>query len=77
MMKIRERSLSTSSTGCSRRRKEKEDEAGLLFPVEHGKVQQDCYLWHQLQLPSPKACPTYIPPIGPLPKDWKWGADFC
>ena len=49
---------------------------GLLLPVERPKTQHDCYPWHQLQLPRPKACPTHVPPIGPLPTDWKWGADL-
>ena len=56
--------------------KEKEDKAGLLFPVDRRKAQQDSYPWHQLQLPNPKVCLTYVPPIGPLPQDWKRGADF-
>ena len=34
-----------------RAKKEKKDEAGLLFPVERHKAQQDRYPWHQLQLP--------------------------
>ena len=56
--------------------KKREDEASLLFPVERRKAPQDCYPWHQLQLPSPRACPTHLPPIGTLSRDWKWGADF-
>ena len=59
-----------------RARKEKEDEAGLLFLVERRKAPQDCYPWHQLQLPSPRACPTHLPLVGTLPRDWKWGAVF-
>ena len=57
-------------------KKEKEDKAGLLLLVERRKAQQDRYPWLQLQLLGPKAYLTHIPPIGPLPGDWKWGADF-
>ena len=29
-----------------RTRMKKEEEAGLLFPVEKRRIQHDCYLWH-------------------------------
>ena len=57
-------------------RSEMEDEVGLLFPVERRKAQQEGHPWYQLQFPGPKAYPMHISPIGPLPRDWKWGADF-
>ena len=44
--------------------------------MERRKAQQDRYPWYQLQFPGPKVSPTHIPPIGPLSRDWKWGADF-
>ena len=59
-----------------RAKKENEDEAGLTFPVERREARQDRYPWYQLQFPRPKAYPTHVPPIGPLPRDWKWGVDF-
>ena len=48
----------------------------LLFAVERRRVQQGCYQWYQLQLPSPRACQMHLTPIAALPGDWRWGADF-
>ena len=31
----------------------KEEEVGLLFPAARKRMQQECYPWHQLQLPRP------------------------
>ena len=76
-MKTRWSSSSTSCMGCScrcgpgRRRRTRPASCSRRH-----KALQDRYPWHQLQLPGPKAYLTYVPPIGPLPRDWKWGADF-
>ena len=32
----------------------KEEEVGLLLPTAQKRIQQDCYPWHQLQLPRPQ-----------------------
>ena len=59
-----------------RAKMQQEEEACLLFPVEQRKVPQECYPWHQLQPPYPTPCPTDLPELGQLPRDWKWGPDF-
>ena len=59
-----------------RTRMKKEEEAGVLFPVEKRCIQHDCYPWHQLQLPRPRQRPTEVPELGVLPRGWRWGHDF-
>ena len=50
-------------------RMKKEEEAGLLFPVEKRRIQHDCYPRHQLQLPCERQQPTEVPELGVLPRD--------
>ena len=54
----------------------KEEVLGLVFLAAQKRIQQDCYPWHQLQLPRPRQQPTEVPEHGPLPRDWRWGRDF-
>ena len=39
-------------------------------------MQNDCYPWHQLQLPRQRQQPTEVPELGVLPRDWRWGNNF-
>ena len=54
----------------------KDDESGLLFPIQTPNDKRDMYPWHQFQLPRLRGIPPDIPVIEQLPGEWKWGPDL-
>ena len=59
-----------------RARKMRDDESGLLFPVQASSGKRDTYPWFRLQFPQLRELPTDTPVIGQLPREWKWGPDL-